>query len=331
MTGPAPGVTVAPATPTTRAVAPEATSVPDGSVARGDPPISLTGVTKVYRGGGGVRDLSLEVGWGEVFGFLGPNGAGKTTTIRLLLDLIRPQRGAVRLFGLDARRDAVAIHRRLGYLPGEFALYERLTARETLAHFARLRGGPDEATVERWAAEFDLELDRPVRALSRGNRQKVGLVSALMNEPDLLVLDEPTVGLDPLVQRTVHQRLRGAAASGRTVFLSSHVLSEAAEVADRVGLIKEGRLVAIERVAEFRARPVHEVEVRADPAAALDALGDLKDVTVRERIEGGLRLEVVGSLNPLVAALAALDVVDLSVREPSLEDVFLSYYDGSAR
>ncbi len=310
---------------------PVATAAADGSVARGEPPIALTGVTKVYRGGGGVRDLSLEVGWGEVFGFLGPNGAGKTTTIRLLLDLIRPQRGVVRLFGLDARRDAVAVHRRLGYLPGELALYERLSARETFAHFSRLRGGPDEATVERWASELDLELDRPVRALSRGNRQKVGLVSALMNEPDLLVLDEPTVGLDPLVQRTVHQRLREAAASGRTVFLSSHVLSEVAEVADRVGLIKDGRLVAIERVAEIRARAVHAVEVRVGAAAGLDALADLEGVTVRERVEDGLRLEVVGSLNPLLAALAALDVVDLSVHEPSLEDVFLSYYDGAAR
>ncbi|HQU25493.1 MAG TPA: ABC transporter ATP-binding protein [Acidimicrobiales bacterium] len=278
-----------------------------------------------------MRELTLEVGWGEVFGFLGPNGAGKTTTIRMLLDLIRPQSGTVRLFGLDARRDAVAVHRRLGYLPGELALYERLSARETLAHFARLRGGPDEATVERWASEFDLELDRPVRALSRGNRQKVGLVGALMNEPDLLVLDEPTVGLDPLVQRTVHRRLRQAAAAGRTVFLSSHVLSEVAEVADRVGLIKDGRLIAIERVAEIRARAIHAVEVRVGAPAGLAALEGVAGVTVRERLDDGLRLEVAGGLNPLLAALAGLDVLDLSVHEPSLEEVFLSYYDGSSR
>ncbi|HET8991387.1 MAG TPA: ABC transporter ATP-binding protein [Acidimicrobiales bacterium] len=294
-------------------------------------PIALTGVTKVYRGGGGVRDLTLEVDWGEVFGFLGPNGAGKTTTIRLMLDLIRPQRGAVRLFGLDARRDAVAVHRRLGYLPGELALYERLSARETLAHVARLRGGPDEATVERWASELDLELDRPVRALSRGNRQKVGLVSAFMNEPDLLVLDEPTVGLDPLVQRTVHQRVREVAASGRTVFLSSHVLSEVAEVADRVGLIRDGRLVAIERVSDIRARALHVVDVRVGSTATLAALDALEGVTVRQRVDHGVRLEVVGGLNPLLAALAQLDVLDLSVHEPSLEDVFLSYYDGVSR
>lgn len=294
-------------------------------------PIALTGVTKVYRGGGGVRDLTLEVDWGEVFGFLGPNGAGKTTTIRLMLDLIRPQRGAVRLFGLDARRDAVAVHRRLGYLPGELALYERLSARETLAHVARLRGGPDEATVERWASELDLELDRPVRALSRGNRQKVGLVSAFMNEPDLLVLDEPTVGLDPLVQRTVHQRVREVAASGRTVFLSSHVLSEVAEVADRVGLIRDGRLVAIERVSDIRARALHVVDVRVGSTATLAALDALEGVTVRQRVDHGVRLEVVGGLNPLLATLAQLDVLDLSVHEPSLEDVFLSYYDGVSR
>ncbi len=305
--------------------------VGETTASRAEPPITLEGVTKVYRGGGGVRELTVEVGWGEVFGFLGPNGAGKTTTIRLLLDLIRPQSGRVRLFGLDARRDAVAIHRRIGYLPGELALYDRLSARETFAHFARLRGGPDEATVERWAGEFDLDLDRPVRTLSRGNRQKVGLVGALMNEPELLVLDEPTVGLDPLVQRTVHDRLREAVASGRTVFLSSHVLSEVAEVADRVGLIKDGRLIAIERVAEIQARAVHVVEVRVGEPEGLAVLEGVEGVSVRERVGDGLRLEVVGSLNPLVAALAGLDVVDLSIHEPSLEDVFLSYYDGRAR
>ncbi len=322
-----------PSTLATRAEAPDPSRARRAGTdaTRSEAPIALTGVTKVYRGGGGVRDLSLEVGWGEVFGFLGPNGAGKTTTIRMLLDLIRPQSGSVRLFGLDARTDAVAAHRRLGYLPGELALYERLSARETFAHFARLRGGPDEATVENWARELDLELDRPVRVLSRGNRQKVGLIGAMMNEPDLLVLDEPTVGLDPLVQRTVHRRLREAATAGRTVFLSSHVLSEVAEVADRVGLIRDGRLIAIERVSEIRARAVHAVEVRVGAGAGLAALEGLGGVTVRERIEDGLRLEVVGSLNPILAALAGLDVLDLSVHEPSLEEVFLSYYDGIAR
>jgi ABC-2 type transport system ATP-binding protein len=300
----------------------EAPSTPTGSA-----PVSLSGVTKIYKGGGGVRDLTLEVGPGEVFGFLGPNGAGKTTTIRLLLDLIRPQSGSVHLFGLDARRDAVAIHRRVGYLPGDLELYDRLSAREVLAHFARLRGGHSGESVVELARALDLDLDKPVRSLSRGNRQKVGLVSALMDAPELLVLDEPTSGLDPLVQREVHGRLRAAAAEGRTVFLSSHVLSEVAEVADRVGMIRDGRLVAVERVSDLSARAAHIVELRLGPGSSVASLSQVEGVVRVTPIEGGARLDVTGSLRPLVAALATYDLADLSVREPSLEEVFLSFYD----
>ncbi len=225
-----------------------------------DSPINLQEVTKHFRGGGGVDDVTLEVVAGEVFGFLGPNGAGKTTTIRLLLDLIRPDAGQIRLFGLDSRRDSVAVRRRLGYLSGDLALYERLTPRELLTHFAHLRGGPAWREIAELADRFDLELDRPIRALSKGNRQKVGLVQAIMGEPELLVLDEPTSGLDPIVQHQVHMLMREVAAEGRTVFLSSHVLAEVGQVADRVGLIREGRVVAVERIAELRRRSVHLVD-----------------------------------------------------------------------
>jgi ABC-2 type transport system ATP-binding protein len=292
------------------------------------PPISLDAVTKHYRGGGGVDEIALEVRRGEVFGFLGPNGAGKTTTIRLLLDLIRPDTGRVELFGLDSRRRSVAIRRRIGYLPGDLALYERLTARELLTHFAHLRGGPSWAETEALAARFDLELDRPIRALSKGNRQKVGLVQALMGEPELLILDEPTSGLDPLVQHQVHLLMRETVARGRTVFLSSHVLSEVGDVADRVGLIRGGRVVAVQRVEDLRRRSVHLVDVSASGPLPADAFGRVPGVVRREIRGASAHLEVSGPIDAVVRELGHYDLEDLSFREPSLEELFLAFYEG---
>ncbi len=289
--------------------------------------VFLDHVTKHYRKGGGVDDLTLSVGPGEVFGFLGPNGAGKTTTIRLILDLIRPTRGTISIFGLDSRSESVAIRRRIGYIPGDVALYDRLTPREILSHFAHLRGGLAWSAINAQAEELELEMDRQIRTLSKGNRQKVGLVAALMGDPELLLLDEPTSGLDPLVQQQVHEALRRAVREGRTVFLSSHILSEVGQVADRVGLIREGRLIAVERVADLQQRPVHLVDATfrsvpdAAPFEALPGVGACK-------IDGhALHFEVSGSLNPVVATLAAAELTDLSIREPSLEELFLSFYE----
>lgn len=305
------------------------------------PVLSLEGVTKRYPRGGGIEDVSLEVGPGEVFGFLGPNGAGKTTTIRLLVDLIRPDRGRIELFGLDARRAGVEAHRRIGYLPGDLSLYERLTARELLAHFAHLRrpqrrrrpwrpGTTGDLGAGTLAERLDLELDRPIGALSKGNRQKVGLVQALMGEPSLLVLDEPTTGLDPLVQHEVHELLRAAASAGRTVFLSSHALAEVDQVADRVGMIRAGRLEAVERIADLRARAAHIVELRTVGPFDRSAVEHVPGVVVREATARGARLEVVGSLDPIVRVLARCALEDLTVREPDLEEMFLRYYTGAA-
>lgn len=301
--------------------------------------LRLRSLTKRYRGGGGIVDVTLDVWAGEVFGFLGPNGAGKTTTIRLLLDLIRPDRGAVELFGLDARRDGVRARRQVGYLPGDLALYDRLTARELLSHLAHLRrragGQADDAASSSWrfdelAARFALELDRPIGALSKGNRQKVGLVQALMGAPRLLVLDEPTSGLDPLVQHDVLDLLREAAAQGRTVFLSSHALGEVEQVAHRVGMIRAGRLEAVEPIADLRSRSIHLVEVRTaqpfDPAAFTRIPG----VRLRELIPGGARLEVAGALDPVVRELSHWSLEDLTVHEPDLEETFLAYYERPA-
>ena len=302
---------------------------PETGSAPGFPTIALEGVTKRYGGGGGIEDVTLVVPSGEVFGFLGPNGAGKTTTIRLLLDLIRPDAGRISLFGLDARHDSVAIRRRIGYLPGDLALYDRLTARELLTHFCYLRGGPSWDSVASLAERFELELDRPIRSLSKGNRQKVGIVQALMGEPELLILDEPTSGLDPLVQQQVHQAIREAAADGRTVFLSSHVLSEVGRIADRVGLIRRGRVMAVERVDDLRGRPVHLVDVRAADDSAFSALARVPGVGQFEASGNEAHFEVTGSLDPLIGELARHRLADLSIREPDLEELFLSFYEAA--
>ncbi len=291
------------------------------------PVVHFDHVTKIYRGGGGVHDLTLDVNAGEVLGFLGPNGAGKTTTIRLLLDLIRPSTGTIDVFGLDSRRNSVAIRRRVGYLPGDLALYEHLSARDVLSHFAHLRGGPSWPTIRALADILELDLERPIRSLSRGTRQKVGIVAALMGDPELLVLDEPTSGLDPLVQRQVHEMLRAAADAGHSVFLSSHILSEVAQVADRVGLIRDGRLVAVERVVDLQQHAAHLIDARLRGTPAREDYASLPGVTSCTVNDHDLHLEVAGDLRPVIAALAASDLDDLSVREPSLEEVFLSFYD----
>lgn len=292
-------------------------------------PILLEDVSKRYRGGSrGVTHVDLEVHEGEVFAFLGPNGAGKTTTIRLLLDLIRPDSGSVRLFGREVREHSVALRRRIGYLPGDLCLYEDLTARELLTHFAHLRGGLAWATIETLTAAFEVEVDRPIRTLSKGNRQKVGLVQAMMGDPALLILDEPTSGLDPLVQTHVHRLVRTAASEGRTVFLSSHVLSEVGRVADRVGIIREGAMVAVKRVVDLQHTAVHYVDVRFVGHAVPAELKGLAGAAALPSTNGGFRLAVRGSLDPLLAVLAAHPVEELTIREPELEEIFFSVLSG---
>ena len=294
-----------------------------------DPTIALEGVTKHYRTGAGVDDVTLSIGPGEVFGFLGPNGAGKTTVIRMVLDFIRPDSGRIRIFGMDARADSVRIHGRIGYVPGELALYDRFTAREMLTHFGYLRGRRDWSSIAVQAERLELELDRPMRKLSKGNRQKVALVSAFAGDPELLLLDEPTSGLDPIVQQQVHAEVRRAADEGRTVFLSSHVLAEVGQVADRVGLIRSGRLIAVERVSELRRRAMHLVDATFASPVAEERFATLPGVSACEVVDHRLHLDVSGSLRPTVQALADVDLVDLSIREPTLEELFLSFYEQS--
>jgi len=284
-------------------------------------------LSKTYRGGvDALIDLDLDVLPGEVFGFLGPNGAGKSTTIRLLLDLIRPTAGSIALFGLDSRRDAVETRRRLGYLPGDLRLSDRLTAREQLDSLVRLRGSAAplrESLCER----LGVMLDRPIRELSRGNRQKIGIVQAFMHRPELAVLDEPTSGLDPLLQAEVRSLLRETAADGRTVFLSSHSLDEVQHTADRVGIIRAGRLIDVDRVETLRERALRHVSVTFAEPVDPDEFAALTGVRL-EHVEGSsLRLSAAESaMDAVVKAAARHQVVDLVSAPADLEEIFLELY-----
>jgi ABC-2 type transport system ATP-binding protein len=288
--------------------------------------IRTESVTKFYGSSRGVVELGFEVEAGEVFGFLGPNGAGKTTTIRLMLDLIRPSSGRIEIFGLDAQRDSVRIRNRIGYLPGDLRLYERMTARELLRYFAALRGVDGLGEGERLAERFELELDRPIRALSKGNRQKVGIVQAFQHRPDLLLLDEPTAGLDPLVQIVFNELLREVAAEGRTVFLSSHILSEVQRLADRVAIVREGSLELVEAVETLRARAFVRVEATFAKAPPKGAFAGLPGVRELERKGPVVLFALEGQADPLIKALARFEVLALDSREADLEDFFLALY-----
>lgn len=288
--------------------------------------ITACGLTKHYGPTVGVSDLGFSVRAGEVFGYLGLNGAGKTTTIRLLLDLIRPSAGAVEVFGLDVRRQGRAVRERIGYLPGDLRLYERLTAREHLRYFASLRALHDVAHGERVAKRLELELDRPVRALSKGNRQKVGLMLALMHRPELLIFDEPTAGLDPLVQQVVRALVREATAEGCTVFVSSHVLSEVQQLADRVALLRDGKLKLIETVEGLRQRAFSRVEATFEQPPPPDAFAGLAGVREVERHGSTVRLTLQGAVDPLVKTLARYPLRTLDIHEADLEEVFLELY-----
>ena len=271
--------------------------------------------------------LDLEVAAGEVYGYLGPNGAGKTTTIRLLLGLHRPSAGRAELFGIDAWRDPVAAHRRVAYVAGEPYLWPSLTSAETFEFLARVRGGADVAYRDALVERFAVDTSKKVRALSKGNRQKVQLVAAFASRAELLILDEPTSGLDPLMEVAFRETVHEAKARGQTVFLSSHILSEVEALCDRVGILREGRLVEQGTLPELRHLSAQTVEVTFDGPAP--QLPELPGVHVATAGANSLRCEVTGGVGPLIAALAEHPVVALTSREPSLEEIFLHHYDRS--
>jgi ABC-2 type transport system ATP-binding protein len=287
-------------------------------------------LTKFYGRHRGVLDVDLEVQRGEVFGFLGPNGAGKTTTIRTLLDLIRPTSGRALLFGIESSADPVAIHRRVGYIAGEFTLYDRLTGGQTLNYFANLRGGVDRSYQRSLIERFDIDPGRRFRELSKGNKQKVGLVIALQHRPELLILDEPTSGLDPLVQQSFYELVREAKLEGRTVFLSSHILSEVERTCDRVAIIREGQMVQVDRVEALRDLAHHQVELRfagVVPTNDFEALPGVSRVVSQDHV---LRMRVTGAIAPVVRAASRYDLLDFVSREPTLEETFLAQYGREA-
>ncbi len=283
-------------------------------------------LTKFYGTQRGVIELDFGVKPGEVFGYLGPNGAGKTTTIRTILDFIRPTSGRAAVFGLDSRRDSIEIHRRTGYLPGEIALYERMTGLEYLQHLASLRGGVDGGYVGELAERFDCDLSARIRSLSHGNKQKVALIQAFMHRPELLILDEPTTGLDPLVQQEFHRLIEEVRRDGRTVFLSSHVMPEVERLCDRVAIIREGRVVAVEDVGELKARAIRTLDIHFATPVRAESFADLPNVTGAEAQGDVVRVTVAGPLDAVVKAAAGFEVVDLESHEPSLEDIFLTFY-----
>lgn len=295
-----------------------------------DPAIATDGLTKFYGATRGLEDLSLRVEWGEVFGFLGPNGAGKTTTIRLLLDLIRPTRGTAAVAGFDTGSESLELRRVAGYLPGELKLPEQRSAGGFLGHLARIRGGVEQHAISDLAERLGLDLPRKIGDLSKGNKQKVGIVAAFMHDPRVLILDEPTTGLDPLRQQMVLDLIRERAEAGRTVFLSSHELDQVEHAAKRVGIVRDGRLIAVEDMATLKERAVRRLDVRLrGPVPDLTRLTEVpgvRDVAVNEQT---VRLTVEGAMDAVIKALAELPVQTLTSEAPDLDEIFLSYYGGA--
>ncbi len=288
--------------------------------------IETQGLTVYYGKHRGIKDVNLTVEKGEAFGFLGPNGAGKTTTQRVLLDVIRPTSGRASIFGMDSRTQGVELRKRVGYLPGELALYKDMKADQFFKMYEYLRAANGKQGYWRELAKrLDLDISRKIGNFSRGNKQKVGIVAAFMNQPDLLILDEPTGGLDPLVQQTVMEMVREVKADGRTVFFSSHILPEVQAVCDRVGIIRDGQLVATQSVEELIAARLNRLTMIFVDLPPVGTFA-LEGVTEMERTEQSITLEVRENLPQVLAAAAQHDIQDIRTHNISLEDVFLDYY-----
>lgn len=291
-----------------------------------DPVLLLTDVTKTYGKARGVQDISFEVQPGTVFGFLGPNGAGKSTTINMLVDMIRPSSGTIRIFGLDSVRDSMTIRRRIGFLAGDIALDRGLTGWQQLEYFGALRKNFDKKYIAQLAERLDCQLDRKFRTLSRGNKQKVGLIAALMHKPDLLILDEPTSGLDPLMQSTFNEILREHREAGRTAFISSHILSEVQMVCDRVSFIREGKIIAQNSIEDLSGGLPREVVVTSTDKKLPLALKKLKGFSLRSHASDTLNGSYAGDANVLLSVLSKHKIENIRIQDADLESVFMKFY-----
>ena len=292
-----------------------------------DTTIHTEKLTKHYGDVPALVDLDLDIAAGEIFGFLGPNGAGKTTTIRTLMDEIRPTAGTASILGMDTHERSVEIRRHIGYVPGDLSMYPNLTGRDTLTYFANLRGGVDWSHVDELRDRLGADLDKKVGDLSSGNRQKVGLIQAFMNKPEVLIMDEPSTGLDPLVQREFQKMMREVAAEGTTIFLSSHTLSEVQRVAHRVGIIRHGRLMTTEAVADLRSKAIRTVSIHfTEPvnASAFDGIPGVREAT---SLNEHVTLSFDGQMETLLKVVTErFHVLDITTQEADLEEIFLTYY-----
>lgn len=293
---------------------------------RSDLAISTRGLTKDFGAGHGIFDLDLEISRGEIFGFIGPNGAGKSTTIRLLMDFIRATAGSAALLGLDSRRDSLAVKRLVGFIPGELPEYPNQTGASILELFANLRGGVSGRRITELVERLQLDVNRRYREYSHGNKQKLMLVQAFMHRPELLILDEPTLGLDPLIQQVFQSLLREAADDGATVFLSSHVLSEVQEMCDRIGIVAQGRLRALGTLEELREYHIHRIDALVERDITAEVLARVPGVSDVRITDHHVLLRMQGNFEPLLDALEPAGILELDSEEMSLEEVFLAHY-----
>ncbi len=288
--------------------------------------IVIDGLQKAYGKIRAVKGISMQVERGEIFGFLGPNGAGKTTTIRCMLDVIRPTAGAIRVLGLDAQRDTHMLHQRIGYLPGDVRLPGEMTGRQVITYFSRLQGRHP-ILLNDLVARFDVEMKRPIKGYSKGMRQKIGVVLAFMCDPEVLILDEPTSGLDPLLQKAFNELLLEEQARGKTIFMSSHIMSDVEKVCQRVAVIREGELVALEAVEKLREKAGQRVTVEIGDSVSIAELEGIPGVSMVRQNDHIYQFNVGGSMDTLVKALAQHEVVRLQAEEAPLEEVFLKFYE----
>jgi ABC-2 type transport system ATP-binding protein len=297
-----------------------------------EPAIIIENLVKSYGRVQAVRGISMRIERGEIFGFLGPNGAGKTTTIRCMLDVIRPSSGAIRVLGLDAQRDAYAVHRHIGYLPGDLRLPGRMTGKQVIDYFASLQGR-EPVLLSRLVERFDVEMKRQLKGYSKGMRQKIGVVLAFMCDPDVLILDEPTSGLDPLLQRVFNEFLLEEQARGKTIFMSSHIMSDVEKVCQRVAVIRTGELVTLEAVEALREKAGQQVTVEFGDAVpvAEHELERIPGVSALRRTNGTYHFNISGSMDQLIKALSQYEVIRLTAQEAPLEDVFLRFYEQPAQ